>query len=120
MTKSEPGNQPLKMELREDVENHRYVVEVDGAIAGFTVYHMAGGRNIFVHTEIEPDYEGKGVGSALARYALDDVQSRDGTIVPLCPFIAGWIERHPEYRVLIDQPLLDRINLRAQAGSPSG
>jgi hypothetical protein len=36
------------------------------------------------------------------RAALDDVRSRGGTVVPLCPFVRGWIERHPEYRDLVD------------------
>ena len=108
------------MKIFEDPENHRYVAEDDDDIVGVTVYHMAGGRHIFVHTEIDPTYTGKGVGSALARYALDDVQSKGGKIVPLCPFIAGWIEQHPEYRAIIDQALLDRINLHTQAGSAPG
>jgi predicted GNAT family acetyltransferase len=107
------------MKIFEDPENHRYVAEDDDAIVGVTVYHMAGGRHIFVHTEIDPTYTGKGVGSALARYALDDVKSKGGSIVPLCPFIAGWIEQHSEYGALIDQALLDRINLHSQAGSAS-
>ena len=107
------------MNIYEDPENHRYVVEVDDVIAGFTVYHLAGGRHIFVHTEIQSTYSGQGVGSALVRYALDDVKSKGGKIVPLCPYVAGWIEHHPEYKAIIDQPLLDRINLHSQAGSAS-
>jgi predicted GNAT family acetyltransferase len=99
------------MEIRDDPENDRYVVEVDGEVAGFTVYHLRRGpRYFFVHTEIDPAFEGHGVGTALARYALDDVRSKGAKIVPLCPFIAAWIERHPEYKVMIDQEIMDRIN----------
>ncbi len=100
------------MELRNEPENDRYVVEVDGVVAGFTVYHVRGGRYFFVHTHIEPGFTGQGVGSVLARYALDDVRAEGGTIIPICPFIAGFVDRHPEYQSLIDEQLWDRINSR--------
>lgn len=96
--------------VRDDPDNHRYLLEVDGAVVGLAVYHARGGRYYFVHTEVEPEHEGEGLGSALARGALDDIRARGEKIVPLCPFISAWIERHPEYAELIDQPMLDRIN----------
>ena len=109
----------LSIEIRDDPDNHRYVVEIDGAIAGSAVYHLRAHRHVFVHTEVDPQHEGQGVGSALARYALDDVKAKGGTIVPICPFIAGWVDRHPEYRAMVDRPLLDRINgVTSEASSP--
>jgi predicted GNAT family acetyltransferase len=74
------------------------------------VYQLRGGRHIFVHTEVNADHEGRGLGSRLARFALDDVKAQGGTIVPLCPFIAAWVGRHPEYQEMVDQKMLDRIN----------
>lgn len=103
------------MQFRDDSEEHRYVAEVDSEVVGVAVYQVRAGRHIFVHTKVNTEYEGKGVGSALARFALDDVQAQGGTIVPICPFISAWIEHHPEYRTMIDQELLDRIN-----GTPAG
>ena len=100
----------LDLEIHDDKENHRYVVAVDGTPVGHAVYHLRGDRHIFVHTEVDDAYEGKGVASALARAALDDVAAQGGKVVPLCPFISAWIDRHPEYRSLVDQALLDRIN----------
>ncbi len=100
----------LNYQIRDDPENHRYVIEVDGQVAGVAVYHIRKGRYIFVHTEVGPEYEGKGLGSALARYALDEMRDRGETIVPICPFIASYIKRHPEYQELVDRGLLDRIN----------
>ena len=100
------------METRNEPENDRYVVEVDGVIAGFTVYHVRVGRYFFVHTQIETSFTGQGLGSVLARYALDDVRAKGGTIIPICPFIAGYVDRHPEYQSLIDEQLWDRINSR--------
>jgi predicted GNAT family acetyltransferase len=60
---------------------------------------------IFTHTQVEDAYEGHGVGSALARFALDDVRA-SGTrkVLPLCPFIKGWIEKHPDYADLVADP----------------
>jgi len=98
------------MEMRDDTENHRYVAEIDGKVVGSAVYHLRNGRHIFVHTEVDAAHEGEGVGSDLARYALDDVRSKGGTVVPVCPFIAAYVKRHPEYQDLVDQDLLDRIN----------
>ena len=52
---------------------------------------------VYPHTEVEPAFEGKGVGAALARAALDDARERNLTVIATCPFVAGWMRRHPEY-----------------------
>jgi predicted GNAT family acetyltransferase len=105
----EHGVEPV---VRDDPDNHRYVLEIGGEVAGIAVYHRRGGRYFFVHTEVEPEHEGEGLGSTLARGALDDVREMGMKIVPLCPFITSFIERHPEYADMVDQPLLERINQR--------
>lgn len=106
---STPEASEPNVTVRDDPEGHRYVVEVDDEVAGFTVYHVRAGRHLFVHTEIDPGHDGQGLGSKLARGALDDVKAQGGTIVPICPFIAGWVERHPEYQALGDEELLQQI-----------
>jgi hypothetical protein len=58
---------------------------------------------VLLHTVIDPDYEGHGVGSALARGALDDVRARGMSVVARCPFIAEYITRHDEYADLLDK-----------------
>jgi predicted GNAT family acetyltransferase len=93
--------------VTDDADRHRYVITVDGAERGAAVYRRSGDRWLFVHTEIDPAFDGRGLGSRLARAALDDVASQGGRVVPLCPFIAGWIERHPEYDTLVDH---DAVN----------
>jgi predicted GNAT family acetyltransferase len=97
-------------EVRNDPDNHRYVLELEGEDAGKAVYHVRGGRNYFVHTEVDAGHEGEGLGSALAQGALDDVRSRGEQIVPICPFITAWLARHPDSQDLVDQEALDRIN----------
>ena len=87
-------------------DRQRYEAHVDGALAGFAEYVVAGKRFVFTHTEVDEAYEGQGVGGALARFALDDVRGRDGIeVVPVCPFIAGWIKRHPAYAPLVTPAL---------------
>lgn len=105
-----PGDHSI--EVRDDAEAGAYVVDVDGERAGKAVYHMRGGRHLFVHTEVDERYSGMGVGTRLVRYALDDVRAVGGTVVPICPFFAAYIERHPEYDDIVDQVMTDSINSR--------
>ena len=79
----------------------RYEVSLDGKPAGFAAYRLKDRRVIFTHTEVDFAFEGHGIGSTLARYALDDVRERGLQAVTLCPFIAAYIERHPEYQDLV-------------------
>ena len=80
----------------------RYEAHVDGELAGFAEFERDGDRIVFTHTEVDDAFEGKGVGSALARGALDDVRARgDLRVVPRCPFIRAWIEKHPDYDDLV-------------------
>jgi predicted GNAT family acetyltransferase len=82
-------------------ERRRYEASLGGRAVGLAAYRRDGGTVVFTHTEVDPAAEGRGVGAALARAALDDVRARGLRAVPACPFIAGWIERHPEYADLV-------------------
>ena len=79
----------------------RYEVYDGGTPIGFTRYHLRGGAIVFTHTQVSDEYEGQGAGSQLAQEALDDVRRRGLRVVALCPFIAGWIQRHPDYADLV-------------------
>lgn len=80
----------------------RYEAHVDGLLAGFADYIRTDELVVFTHTEVDPAFEGQGVGSALAKFALDAVRE-EGThkVMPQCPFIKAWIARHPEYIPLV-------------------
>lgn len=79
----------------------RYELRLGGRLIGLAVYRRRDGRIAFTHTEVDESCEGRGFGSRLAAAALDDAR-RDGlAVVPLCPFIAHYIERHPEYAQLV-------------------
>ena len=92
--------------VRDNQERHRYEIEVDGELAGFVQYNLRAGRLILVHTEIDDAFGGRGLGSILAGAALDDARAHGHPVVPLCPFIAAYIDRHPEYADLVDTTLL--------------
>jgi predicted GNAT family acetyltransferase len=78
-----------------------YEITVDGRHAGLSEFFDKDGSVVFTHTEIDPAFGGQGLGGQLARAALDDVQSRGLSVVPRCPFIKGWIDKHPDYRDLV-------------------
>jgi len=77
-------------------EAERYAITADGAPAGFTQYRERPGLIAFVHTEVDPRFEGQGVGSALIRFALDDARARGLIVLPFCPFVNAYIQRHPD------------------------
>jgi predicted GNAT family acetyltransferase len=82
-------------------ERHRFEVRVDGRRAGLVAYRLAPGEITFTHTEIDDAYAGQGLGGALVRSALDTVRDRGLAVLPNCPFVRGWIAKHPEYRDLV-------------------
>lgn len=86
--------------VRNDGER-RYEARLNARMIGATFFQDRSGMVAFTHTEVEPEVEGKGVGSELARGALDDVRARGAKVVAECPFIKSFIERHDEYRDLL-------------------
>ena len=98
--------------IADSPERSRFEITVDGEVAGFAQYVRRGGRLIFVHTEIDPRFEGRGLGSKLASGALDLARKAGDPVVPLCPFIAAYIEKHPEYEDLVDNDLLAHVDAR--------
>jgi predicted GNAT family acetyltransferase len=83
--------------IRDNPEKQRYEALVKGAVAGFVDYRDRG-RRIFVHTEVDKAYGGRGIGNRLAAGALDLAREAGLRVVPRCPFIRAFIARHPEYR----------------------
>lgn len=87
-------------EVTNNEARSRYEISVDGKQAGFAAYSTRGTSIVFTHTEIDTDHEGKGLGGALVRAALDDVRARGIKMVPQCPFVKDFLKRHPEYEDL--------------------
>jgi predicted GNAT family acetyltransferase len=89
------------LRIADNPDESRYEVHLGDELVAISAYQLRPGVITFLHTEVAEDYEGEGVGSALARHALDDARRRGLAVVPRCPFIASWIERHPDYRDLV-------------------
>jgi predicted GNAT family acetyltransferase len=97
----------MSVEIRNNKSEYRYEIWVNGELAGYAQYSLSRGRIAFVHTEVYGSYEGLGLDSRLAREALDDARARGLVVMPFCPFIAGFIERHlDEYRDLVAPEML--------------
>ncbi len=79
---------------------HRYELVVEGHLAA-TYYKVADGVITFIHTEVPPELGGKGVGSQLIKGALDQVRTQGLKVIPQCPFVKAYIDKHPEYADLL-------------------
>ena len=99
------------IEVRNDPEQDRYVTEVDGreAVLG---YSRDGDRIRLHHTRVPPALEGRGIGSGLARHALDRAREEGLRVRPDCPFVAEYIRRHPEYLDVVDEDYPGRDQLQ--------
>ena len=86
----------MEVTVRDNPDRSRYEARAGGELAGFAAYRLRGQEVVFTHTVVQPAYEGKGVASTLVAAALADVASRGLAVVPLCPFVRGWLDRHPE------------------------
>ena len=91
----------METSVRDVPEQSRYEIRDGDRLLGVAAYERRGDEVHFTHTEVDPQAGESGVGSRLVRAALDDVRARGGTVVPLCSFVHGWIERHPDYADLV-------------------
>ena len=86
--------------VRDNPSASRYETQVDGHLA-MLVYERNGNQITFQHTSVPDELEGRGIGGKLARAALEDARTRGLIVVPNCPFVASYIQRHPEYLTLV-------------------
>lgn len=89
--------------VRDNIALSRFELDVDGVTA-FSEYSRRDGVTVFIHTEVPDALSGKGVGSKLARGALDLVRARGDRVIARCPFIAAFIAKHKEYQDLLVEP----------------
>ena len=80
--------------------HHRYELAVDGHLAA-AYYGIADGVITFEHTEVPPELGGKGIGSKLIKGALDQLRAEGLKVIAQCPFVKGYIGKHPEYADLL-------------------
>ena len=94
-------HQEAELRVVNNPGQQRYEALLGDEIVGFSEYRSATGRVIFVHTEVDPAYEGRGIGSRLASGALEDVRSRGLKASIHCPFISAYVKRHHDFDDII-------------------
>lgn len=91
---------PDDVDVSNNEAEQRYEARVDGRLA-ILAYQQEGGRIVYTHTEVPEELEGQGIAGKLTRVALDDARAQRLAVVPRCPYVAGYIQRHPEYQDLV-------------------
>lgn len=91
--------EPRPSAVTDHPDRTRFELEVDGQTAILT-YRREGDRLHLLHTEVPPGEQGRGVGGALVQGALERARDAGLTVVPVCPFVHAWLQRHPEFQSL--------------------
>ncbi|MBI4901217.1 MAG: N-acetyltransferase [Actinobacteria bacterium] len=92
----------MNLQVRLNEGDRRYeLLSDDGELIGLIDYRLTGSLIDLFHAETNPAHGGKGYGSMLAQGALDDIRARGLTVRPGCPFIADYLDKHPEYQDLL-------------------
>lgn len=93
----------VRIEIADNADKKRYEIRGDGELAGFVTYRLKAGLIELVHTEIDEEFEGHGLGSQLISFALDDARERSLAVLPICPFVNDYIQHHPQYVGLVPE-----------------
>ena len=90
--------------IDDNPDAHRYEARLDGQLAGWVDYGRVRTRLVALHTEVPPEFGGRGIASALVRRVLDDARAAGQTVTPRCPLFASHFRRHPEDADLLAPP----------------
>lgn len=104
---------PPNLIIQDNPEKHRFETDLGDGSFAIAEYRLRDGKIVFTHTEVPPAHEGKGIGSALIRFALASARDRGLEVVPICPFFRAYIVKHPEVQDLLDPEWRERLGLPA-------
>jgi predicted GNAT family acetyltransferase len=104
----EPSVEPR---VADNPDLSRFEIFEGDELAGFAEYHRYKEEIAFIHTEVDPRFSGRGLAGRLARAALDAARDQGLAVLPFCPFIRGWITKHPEYADLVPEAQRPRFGL---------
>ena len=100
-----------ELAIRDNPDRNRFEADLSDGSAAFAAYMLEPGKIILTHTEVPPQHEGKGIGTALIRFALAAARERGLEVVPLCPFFAAYIAKHPEEQDLLGPKWRERLGV---------
>jgi uncharacterized protein len=90
------------VQVTDNTQAHRFEVNLEGHTA-FAEYRLKPGHIVLPHTVVPPEFEGKGVASALARHAFGYARDHGLKVIPTCPFMSAWVKKHPEQHDIVDE-----------------
>ena len=97
--------------VRHNLEKERFEIDLGDGSFAIAEYRMYPGKIAFTHTEVPPEHEGQGLGTKLIVAALAHAREHGLQVVPICPFFAAYISRHPEQQDLLDAASRKRLKL---------
>ena len=111
MSDSERPAAPAGWTVRDNAERKRFEIDLGGGAVAIAEYTLPEGIIMFTHTEVPPEHEGKGIGSALIRAGLAAARERGLKVIPICPFFAAYIRKHAEEQDLLDDVWRRRLGV---------
>jgi predicted GNAT family acetyltransferase len=108
-----PGAPPYA--IHDNSEQHRFEADLGEGSVAIAEYRLRGDKILFTHTEVPPAHEGRGIGSALIRFALSSARGRGLKVIPICPFVAAYIKKHGEEQDLLDPTYRKRADAKLKS-----
>ncbi len=100
-----------RIEVADAPDRERYELSLDGRVVGFSAYRIRPGLIAFVHTQVDGSLQGHGLADRLIRFALEDVRARGLVVLPFCPFVNAFIQRHREFEALVPEAYREQFGL---------
>ena len=101
----------MAVTTKDNPDEHQFEIYVDDELAGFTVCSARPGLRAFIHTKIDPAFEGRGLGGQLITAALDKSRAEGYEVLPFCTFVEHFIATHAEYLDLVPEDQRKRFGL---------
>ena len=108
---SEAPGGPAAYTVRDNVERKRFEIELGGGAFAIAEYTLPEGIIMFTHTEVPPEHEGKGIGTALILAGLAAARTRGLKVIPICPFFAAYMQKHADVQDLLDDVWRRRLGV---------
>lgn len=98
-------------QVTDNQEQSRFELHVDGRLAAYSDYESEPGTRAFVHTVTKEEFQGQGLAGKLAAASLDATRAEGLLVAPYCPYVRGYIKKHPEYQDLIAEDRREEFEL---------